>query len=46
MGYRKYHHLTVDYTEKKYKYRREGNGHRCCLGIEFIQFLATLAILH
>ena len=32
-------------TEKDL-YRREGEGRRCLLGTEFIQFLAALAILH
>ena len=31
---------------KKDKYRRKGKGHRCCLEAEYIQLLASLAILH
>ena len=27
-------------------HRREGKSHGCCLGTEFIKFLAVLAILH
>ena len=32
--------------QKKNLYRRDGKGHRCCLGVELIHNLATLSILH